>query len=201
MDSCLTLQPPLYLRARWALQSALARFAAYFAKEEEPASRADVNALAAAALDEYGNAILRYAYSFLHNMADAEEVLQDTLLQMLKAAPEFQSAEHEKAWLLRVAGNLSRNRIAYNRVRSADELNEQLVAEGREDLSFVWEAVKQLPEPQRAVIHLFYREGYQTRDIARILGRNEATVRSDLRRARERLRTVLKEEYDFETPV
>ena len=201
MDSCLTLQPPLYLRARWALQSALARFAAYFAKEEEPASRADVNARAAAALDEYGNAILRYAYSFLHNMADAEEVLQDTLLQMLKAAPEFQSAEHEKAWLLRVAGNLSRNRIAYNRVRSADELNEQLAAEGREDLSFVWEAVKQLPERQRAVIHLFYREGYQTRDIARILGRNEATVRSDLRRARERLRTVLKEEYDFETPV
>ena len=160
-----------------------------------------MNARAAAALDEYGNAILRYAYSFLHNMADAEEVLQDTLLQMLKAAPEFQSAEHEKAWLLRVAGNLSRNRIAYNRVRSADELNEQLVAEGREDLSFVWEAVKQLPERQRAVIHLFYREGYQTRDIARILGRNEATVRSDLRRARERLRTVLKEEYDFETPV
>lgn len=201
MDSCLTLQPPLYLRARWALQSAWARFAAYFAKEEEPAPRADVNARAAAALDEYGNAILRYAYSFLHNMADAEEVLQDTLLQMLKAAPEFQSAEHEKAWLLRVAGNLSRNRIAYNRVRSADELNEQLVAEGREDLSFVWEAVKQLPERQRAVIHLFYREGYQTRDIARILGRNEATVRSDLRRARERLRTVLKEEYDFETPV
>ena len=201
MDSCLTLRPPLYLRARWALQSAWARFAAYFAKEEEPASRADVNARAAAALDEYGNAILRYAYSFLHNMADAEEVLQDTLLQMLKAAPEFQSAEHEKAWLLRVAGNLSRNRIAYNRVRSADELNEQLAAEGREDLSFVWEAVKQLPERQRAVIHLFYREGYQTRDIARILGRNEATVRSDLRRARERLRTVLKEEYDFETPV
>ena len=86
-------------------------------------------------------------------------------------------------------------------MRSADELNEQLAAEGREDLSFVWEAVKQLPERQRAVIHLFYREGYQTRDIARILGRNEATVRSDLRRARERLRTVLKEEYDFETPV
>ncbi len=201
MDSCLTLQLPLYLRARWALQSAWARFAAYFAKGEEPASRADVNARAAAALDEYGNAILRYAYAFLHNMADAEEVLQDTLLQMLKAAPEFQSAEHEKAWLLRVAGNLSRNRIAYNRVRSADELNEQLAAEGREDLSFVWEAVKQLPERQRAAIHLFYREGYQTRDIARILGRNEATVRSDLRRARERLRTVLKEEYDFETPV
>ena len=89
MDSCLTLQPPLYLRARWALQSALARFAAYFAKEEEPASRADVNARAAAALDEYGNAILRYAYSFLHNMADAEEVLQDTLLQMLKIAERF----------------------------------------------------------------------------------------------------------------
>ena len=68
-------------------------------------------------------------------MADAEEVLQDTLVQFLKTAPRFESEAHEKAWLLRVAGNLSKNRLSYNAVRAADELNDELVAENREDLS------------------------------------------------------------------
>ena len=51
-------------------------------------------------LTDYGNHILRYAYSYLHNMSDAEEILQDTLVQFLKTAPVFESKEHEKAWLL-----------------------------------------------------------------------------------------------------
>jgi RNA polymerase sigma factor (sigma-70 family) len=150
------------------------------------------------ALDRYGNSILRLAYSYLHNKADAEEVLQDTLIRLMEAAPSFESEEHRKAWLLRVAGNLSKNRISYNKVRRTDELSETLTAEEREDLSFVWEAVKALPEPCREAIHLFYCEGYPTAQIARILGRKEATVRSDLRRGRARLRETLKEAYDFE---
>ena len=71
------------------------------------------------------------------------------------------------------------------------------MAEEREDLSFVWEAVKSLPETAREVIHLFYQEGYRTSEIAYIIGRKETTIRSDLKRARERLKIILKEEYDF----
>ena len=62
----------------------------------------------------------------------------------------------------------------------------------------MWEAVKSLPVKYREVIHLFYHEGYQTVQIAKVLGRNESTVRSDLRRGREKLKEVLKGEYDFE---
>lgn len=160
--------------------------------------RAETNRRAEMILTRFGDSILRYAYTYLHNMSDAEEVLQDTLVQFLKAAPEFESEHHEKAWLLRVAGNLSKNRIEYNKIRETDELKDELIAEEREDLSFVWEAVKSLPEKYREVIHLFYHEGYQTAQIAKILGRNESTVRSDLRRGREKLREVLKGEYDFE---
>ena len=76
------------------------------------------------------------AYSYLHNMSDAEEILQETLIRYLTVQPELQGPEHEKAWLLRVAANLSKNRL--------------------EDLSFLWEAVKQLPDANREVIHLFY---------------------------------------------
>lgn len=130
-------------------------------------------------------------------MSDAEEVLQDTLIQFLKTAPALDGPKHEKAWLLRVAANLSKNRLAYNRLRYADELNEGLIAEEREDLSFVWEAVKSLPDAQRAAIHLFYHEGYATAEIGKLLGRREATVRSDLRRGRAKLKEVLREAYDF----
>ena len=146
--------------------------------------QAETNGRAEMILTRFGDSILRYAYTYLHNMSDAEEVLQDTLVQFLKTAPEFESENHEKAWLLRVAANLSKNRIRYNKLRETDELNEELVAEEREDLSFVWEAVKSLPVKYREVIHLFYHEGYQTAQIAKVLGRNESTVRSDLRRGK-----------------
>lgn len=165
---------------------------------QQAKSREAVNAQAEQMLNHHGNAILRLAYSYLHNMEDAEEILQDTLIQFLKIEPVFESREHEKAWLFRVAANLSKNRIKYNAMRQTDELMDELVAVEREDLSFVWDAVKALPEKYREVVHLFYYEGYSTAQIAKILHKNEATVRSNLARGREKLKNILKEAYDFE---
>lgn len=206
MEYCLTYAPSLGALwgelGRWlwaAVQRAAARFAALAPERtQRPESRALVNRRAEEILNTYGNSILRYAYSYLHNRSDAEEVLQDTLVKFLQTAPAFETPRHEKAWLMRVAGNLSKNRLDYNRVRQADELSEELSADGQEELSFVWEAVKALPEKLRAVIHLFYYEGYSTAEIARLLGRSEGTVRSDLTRSRAKLRETLKEAYDFE---
>ena len=149
-------------------------------------------------MDEYGNSILRTAYMYLHNMTDAEDVLQDTLIQYIRKAPAFENEGHEKAWLLTVAANISKNKIKYNKLRETDELAEELVGEEQQDLAFVWDAVRQLPEKYREVVHLFYQEGYSTAEIADILGRNESTVRSDLKRGRDRLKEILKEAYDFE---
>lgn len=160
-----------------------------------------LNRRAEEALDTYGTSIYRLAYSYLHSACDAEDILQDTLVQLLRAAPVFQSPAHEKAWLLRVAGNLSKNRLAYNRIRSTDELRDTLAAEEREDLSFVWDAVRALPVHYREVIHLFYHEGYSTAQIAKILNRRESTVRSHLRRGRDKLRELLKGRDDLETGI
>ncbi len=164
--------------------------------EEQEVS--DINLKAEQVMNQYGNMILRLAYSYLHNMSDAEEILQETLIKYLQNAPVFEGNDHEKAWLLRVAANLSKNKINYNKIRTTDELNEQLVAEEKQDLAFVWDAVKELPEKNREVIHLFYHEGFSTKQIAEILQRKESTVRSDLKRGRERLKKILKEVYDFE---
>lgn len=157
-----------------------------------------VNRKAEKVLLEYGDNILRLAYSYLHNISDAEDVLQDTLIQFISKAPEFKSELHKKAWLLRVAINISKNKIIHNKIRETDELQESLVSEEKEDLTFVWETVKELPSKYREVIHLFYEENYTTSEIAKILSKNEATVRSLLHRARAKLKESLKEVYDLE---
>ena len=178
-----------------ALKQALCR-ALFAADEPAPPlqpSRAKVNETATALLDRHGESILRLAYSYLHNQSDAEDILQDTLIQYLRTAPILESPAHEKAWLLRVAGNLSKNLLRAQGYRQADQLEETLVAQEREDLSYVWEAVKALPVPYREAIHLFYYEGYSTAQIAQILDQKESTVRSRLKRGREKLKPLLEE--------
>jgi len=149
-------------------------------------------------LKEYGNSILRLAYSYLHNMSDAEDTLQDVLIQFIKTTPKFENAEHQKAWLMRVTINISKNKITYNKIRKYDELNENLVAEEKEDLVMVWEAVRSLPAKYSEVIHLYYHQGYPTAKIAELLSKKESTIRSLLKRARIKLKVVLMEVYDFE---
>lgn len=164
----------------------------------ETASRVLINEEIERLLKQYGNSILRLAYSYLHNMSDAEDVLQDTLIQFIKTGPQFETSSHEKAWLMRVAINISKNKITYIKIRNTDELSENLVMNESEDLAFVWDAVKHLPAKYSEVIHLFYHEGYSTGEIADLLSKKETTVRSLLQRARLRLKVVLKEVYDFE---
>ena len=195
MEGCL----PLFPAIDWLSLFRMAAARLFAPKEDaKPVETVSISQQAAQILDTYGDTILRYAYSYLHNQSDTEEVLQDTLIQFLKTRPVFESDEHEKAWLLRVAGNLCKNRLKYNSLRQTDELREELIAEQREDLSFIWDAVQALPVQYREVTHLFYREGYSTREISQILGRKEATIRSDLSRGRGKLKELLKEAYDFE---
>lgn len=135
MEGCL----PLFPAIDWLSLFRMAAARLFAPKEDaKPVETVSISQQAAQILDTYGDTILRYAYSYLHNRSDTEEVLQDTLIQFLKTRPVFESDEHEKAWLLRVAGNLCKNRLKYNSLRQTDELREELIAEQREDLSFIW---------------------------------------------------------------
>lgn len=167
-------------------------------QHEEQAYDAEADAQAERVFRRYGNNILRYAYMYLHSMEEAEDILQETMIKYLDSPRRFNDEGHEKAWLLHVAANLAKNRLAFGKRHPSDELDETLAAEHREDLSFVWEAVKTLPVKYREAIHLFYYEGFSTAQAAKILGKNESTVRSLLKRGREQLKSVLKEAYDFE---
>ena len=100
---------------------------------------------------------------------------------------------------MRVAINLSKNKIKSNKIRKADNIDDLSIAiEEKENLSFLWDAVKKLPIKYREVIHLFYYEGYSIKEISDILNIKEGTIKSLLSRGKALLKSELKEAYDFE---
>ena len=144
-------------------------------------------------VNEYATMLLRVAYSQLNNRAEAEDTVQEVLLKYMEKAPIFQSEEHEKAWLLRVTVNHCKNHLASAWFRKRAYLDEGIPALDNEELEVV-SAVAALPAKYRAVVHLYYFEGYSTKEIAEILHSRPNTVSSRLSRARALLAKALKEE-------
>lgn len=147
----------------------------------------------AAAVAQWGSAVYRLACAQVHAPADADDVFQEVFLRYHRFAPEFESKAHEKAWLLRVTANRTRSLLASPWRRRSVPLEDVYACSGPEE-SAVAEALAALPPGDRTLLHLYYYEGYRTEELARLLGRKSATVRSQLTRARQKLARLLKEE-------
>ena len=144
--------------------------------------------------EEYSPMIYRLAYARTGSQADAEDVVQEVFVRLLKSRPRFRDREHCKSWLLRVAVNCANDLFRLPWRRREEPLTESLPApQGPEDRG-VLEAVLALPEKYRVVVHLYYYEELSTAEIAKIIGRSEGAVKSRLFRARDMLRTALGEE-------
>ena len=146
-----------------------------------------------ALVSTHENRIYRTALATLGNVPDAEDVVQEAFLRAYEKAPEFQSAEHEKAWLIRVTVNLCINRLRSPWRKRTVPLLETIPAEEPREQELLAQ-VFALPPKYRTVIHLFYYEGYSVRDIAELTKQRESTVRSQLTRARQELKSVLEED-------
>lgn len=151
----------------------------------------------AQAVETYGDTIFRVAYSYLKNRADAEDVMQETLLKLYREPGTFESDEHQKRWLIRVAVNQCRSLLRSSWLRQTVPLEEQLDAPvfDHPEQSELFEQVMALPKKYRLVVYLYYYEGYQAREIAEVLHRNLSTVQTWLMRARGLLQRSLKEAW------
>ena len=138
--------------------------------------------------------VYRLAFNYMKSASDADDVTQNVLLRLLKNRKPFASGEHARYWLVRVTVNECRRalRSPWRRVGDIGEYAESLQFETPEH-SELFYAVMELPEKYRTAIYLHYYEGYSTKEIAEIIGVPAATVRTRLRRAREQLKTGLKE--------
>ena len=128
----------------------------------------------------------------------ADDAVQDTYLRYCSYDKEFTDEDHIRAWLLRVAINRARDqkRSFWEKHRvSWEDYMETLSFEAPEDKS-LFEAVMSLPAKYRTVIHLFYYEDYSVTRIAEILHLREGTVKSQLNRGRQLLKTKLMEAWN-----
>lgn len=169
-------------------------------------------------IDFYSDMLFKLCLLRLQNRQDAEDVVQEVLYQYIRRDVTFESEQHEKAWLIKVALNGCRKlwRSAWYRHISRQETTDEAMYSGpdmetvrntdtspesemlrKETNRMLLQAVMKLPLKYRDVIHLFYYEDLSVKQIAEITGRKESTVTSQLTRGRELLRQLLKEDFDF----
>ena len=138
------------------------------------------------------NRLYRAALAILGHPQEAEDAVQDAFVRYLERAPT--DLERPGAWLMRVLVNGCRSRLRLAWRRECP-LPETLPAPGPEERQEV-EELFSLPPQDRAVLHLFYYEGYSTGEIAQMTGQRPGTVRARLTRARQRLRKLIGEQRD-----
>ena len=140
-------------------------------------------------------ALLRTAMRISRNRAEAEDLVQETMLQAWRNFPQFEPGTNCKAWLFTIMLHLASQ--ARRKVRGETELSElPLHAGGSPEQAAlarqVLAAVDQLPPDQRLVLMLATIEGFTLEEVARMLAVPQGTVNSRLGRARATLRTQLK---------
>ena len=145
------------------------------------------------AVEQYSDMILRLCMVSLKHPQDAEDILQTVFLKYALSDKDFESEEHEKAWLIRVAVNACKDLLKSLFRRSVVPLEEACgcVADMDEEQLFLLQALRELPKEYREVIYLHFYEGYTASEIAGILRKNPNTVYTHLRRAKEALKDRL----------
>ena len=134
----------------------------------------------------YSDLILRLSVTYLKNTEDAKDICQTVFLRLLEKPREFQSPEHERAWIIRTAVNVCKTTVDLS---AASDARAPEAEEGS-----LWAAVALLPPKYRTVIYLYYYEGYSANEIAQMLGEKPATVATRLSRGRDKLRIQLEQE-------
>lgn len=150
--------------------------------------------------DKYKNTVYRLAFAYCKNTADAEDIMQEVFLKRFTDNAVFADEAKEKSWLLKVTANKCKDMfrsLRYKYSLTSVPLEEAgLIYETPEE-SAVYHAVMELPPKYRLVIHLYYYEGYQIKEISKIAGINESAVQTQLYRARKLLKKSLGKELQL----
>ena len=147
--------------------------------------------------EKYFDSIYRLVLCRAKNKDAADDIVQEVFYKFIKTDKEFESEEHIKAWLIRVAINASNSYFTSSWFKKMEPLDDNMAFQSDEH-SEVYYCVLELPQKYRTVIHLFYYEDLPVAKIAAYLGEKETTVRSQLKRGRDMLAKMLKGGEEFE---
>ena len=142
--------------------------------------------------------IYRICFLYMKNKADTEDMVQNTFLRLMNSGIVFQSQEHEKAWLIRTAINLCKDhfRSWWSRTLGLEKAPDRLLHQDFE-IDETLSKVLALPPKYRTAIYLYYYEGYSTPEIAEMMKKPQATVRSWLHTGRKLLKLEIEREGEL----
>lgn len=139
------------------------------------------------------------AVTQLRNRHDADDAFQEVFMTYLSKAPDFNSAQHEKAWLIRTTLNICKRFAFSPRALSFDQIfgnsEEEHFKLKTDEENRVYGELKSLPEKYRLSLYLYYFEGMPSSECAKVLKISEAALRKRLSRGREILRKRLECDY------
>lgn len=141
-------------------------------------------------VEQYADLVYKFALSLTKQKDVADDVFQEVFLRYAKRKPSFESEDHARAWFFTVTKNCCRTHFTSAFMRHTAPLEEDIPMLQKEEHALYFYVLK-LPAAYRSVIHLFYYEGLSTLQIAAILHKKDATIRTQLKRARERLKVLL----------
>jgi len=138
-------------------------------------------------LQQYGDLLYRMSLSIVGNSADAEDMVQDTLVTWLSETPDFPDEAYEKQWLVKVVRNNSLMLIRKRKNRDRILSEQAKVSVGRDADYGILDVLYTLPDKYKAVLLLFYVEEYSVEEIATVLKKSVSAVKMRLKRGREML--------------
>lgn len=142
--------------------------------------------------ERYVDDIYRLCFSFLKNPMDAEDAVQETFLRYYHSEKSFDTREHIKAWLIVTASNYCKDLLKqWWRRRQNLEDFQGTVGEEIQMVDEMMELVMQLPDKYKTAVYLYYYEGYDSGEIARLLHKPSSTIRTYLQKARKLLKQEL----------
>ena len=136
-------------------------------------------------------AIYRVCYAFMKNAQDAEDCTEDAYVKAMTSDVACENERLERAWLTTTAMNICKDKRKHWWRQKVTPMEEETERAAPEPDREVTEAVMALPVKYKEVVWLHYYEGYQTDEIAQMLGRPPSTVRNQLRDARAKLKQTL----------
>ncbi len=144
-------------------------------------------------VDRYSNMVYRIAFANVHVKTDADDIFQEVFLLYFKKNLSFESEEHRRNWLINVTLKYCKKVHSsswYKKVDLSDEFP-QLRSELNDNEYELYAAVQSLPRKYRNPIYLYYYEGFSLEEISNMLEIKPSTVRSQMKRGREKLKTIL----------
>ena len=148
----------------------------------------------------YRDNVFAVAFNYFKNPCEADDCVQETFIKLLKCDVNFESEEHIRNWIIRVAINECKRVTLsswFRKKESIEDYAEKLSFTDPEESSLFY-AVMSLPSKYRQVVHLYYYEDYSVKEIAEILGRSETAITTQLSRARKILKSTLSEAWENE---